>query len=1118
MKINCQVVYGILSVFMFCNVLSGTEFFVGKNGNNKNSGTSRAQAYKTIKRAVKTMNPGDTLTILPGTYHESVEWRFSGGDKTTTIKADIPGSVLLRGDTDAPKFTRHSGSKRIWQCKQKNIPQAVNERDTLYIYSRLPSVAEMNFLPGTWFYDKKSKTLYVHTSDSEAPSKHYLTISDIRGHGILIHGGKSVRNISIEDIMVTGFNANSPGGRPGHNAKWGIYFVAPQNCTVRNVTAFLNGSGIGFTYPSSKSTIENCRAYANYSPFYGSGGNIIILTPAKNDAIRKCVSFGSRSAGIRYYGGKPAENSIFDDNISFDNGYGDLWVKYPSDTTVARRCISGKFLHSRRAENCIFDYGVTYYFGASQNCIIRPREKKYNPDREFADHLNHDYRLQSDSVFRGSGKGGIDRGPAPFSKLVYFVKNSGSNAKDGNSMRTAWKGLNYAAKKLTAGSTLYLAPGVYKESIVLKNLKNITIRGRGKVPPVIKGKIRLINCRNLTLERLNFVNNNAAIDISNSSGINIKQLGINGSLKITKCNNLQIKNCAFTKGKVILEACKNAVFCGNILGKNSILETKETKIWANFNSYVNNIPFKEKNSIIAVPQFSNAEAGVFTLKNADPFNGRNINAMPIGPYRRQPCGEPLKLDGPNLLSTTATTANIEFWSNIPITGELRYGNTKRCVKRIAFRKPSSFQTISLTGLTPGNKYYFKVKGRAKAASQYSNKELTPELKKYKRAYYSKVIKFTTSAKDAQAQTWHVAINGSNSNSGKSLQNAWRTISHAAATARAGDTILVHKGKYFETVRVRCTGDKNRVLTIRSALGEKVWIDGNIRQLEQGFSIYNKNYIKIDGFYFRDFLSRSSAITAGVALYNSNNIELTRCFYDGRSRGYSPHFVQAEKCSNLNINNCFLTRGFSGMSFVNCPGLMMRNSVIYINQVTSCKIYNKPTEKATLINNIWVDNTLQKVGNSLIVMRDGASLIERNNCYLLRVGQDEKTIFGYSRYNNKKLPSVFKGKVLDRQWKRQGRFATEMATYKDYLKRSGQKGTALFADPKMKALAKFIKFSSLEDWEKNFNKFKPAHNVDEYHYVKGKFQPLDFDDFFAKNPECIKRKIGLQPEAFKDFKF
>jgi hypothetical protein len=1111
-----KVIFNITAAFMLCAAVHGKNYYVGKNGNDNNSGLSKKQAFNSIKRAVKVMTPGDSLNILPGVYHESVEWYFTGGDRKTVIKADIPGTVILRGDIDAPGFTPVPNSKRIWQCKLKEIPQAVNERDTLTIYSRMPSVAEMDFSPGSWFYDDSRKILYVHTSDSEAPNKHYLTISNIRGHGIMICGQKKVSNVIIDGITVTGFNANSPGGRPGHNAKWGIYLTAPQNCTVRRVNAFLNGSGIGFTYPSSNSTIEECRAYANHSPYYGSGGNIIVLTPAKNDAIRKCVSFASKTAGIRYYGGKPAENSVFEDNISFENSYGDLWVKYPSDSTVARRCVAGKALHSRRAENCIFDYGVQYYFGAAQNCIIRPNEKKYNPDREFADPVNHDYHLQSDSVFRNSGKNGVDRGVAPFSKLVYFVKNSGNNSKDGNSMRSAWKDLSFAAAKLTDGATLYLAPGIYKGAILLKNLKNISIKGRGSIPAIMNGNIKLVNCKNVTIERINFLSKSTAVEVVDCTDLKLSQLSASSAIRLTNCENAEITHNIFLS-KINLDSCRKCVFQNNILGRNSEISVDNSKIYSDFNSYTDKVPKAEKNSICALPDFTDASKGIFTLKNSFLFNGRGSDAMPIGTFRKHSRAENLKLDGPYLLSVSPTTANIEFWSNMPASGELRFGKTQRCTRRVAFNKPSTFQTISLTGLKPGDKYYFKVRAYAKAGSEYSNQELVPKLQTDVRRYQSKTIAFTLPAKAAPGRTLHVAVDGSNSNSGIDRKNALRTISFAAAKANAGDIIMVHEGRYFETIRVRSTGDKGRILTIRSAPGEKVWIDGNNRQLEQGFLIFNKDYIKIDGFYFYDFHQRSSAMTGGVILYNSNNIELSRLFYDGRSKGYSPFFVNAEKCRNLNINNCLLTRCFSGMNFSRCPGLVMRNSVIYINQVTSCCIQNTPDQKASFFNNIWVDNTLQKVGNALIVLSDGASLIERNNCYLLRVPESEKTVFGYSYYNNKKLPFVCKNKVLDRQWRLQGRFATEMATYSKYLKRSKQKASALFVDPQMKALKYFIRFSNLADWEKNYRKLGSKHYFHEYH-LQGKYQPLDFDDFFANNPECVKRGIGLQPEVFKDFKF
>ena len=314
----------------------GTEFFVSPDGSNGNSGISPDQPYKTLKRAADVMKPGDTMTLLPGEYRQGLEWDFEGGEAVTTIRAAIPGTAVLRGDIDAPVFAVSEHSPRIWQCAFPHIPQAVNERDTLSTYERMPSAAELEFAQGSWFYDENAKMLYVHTSDSASPQSHYLTISDRPAHGLLLNG-KSVRNINIEGLVITGFNANAPGGPPGHNAKWGVYMVAPKNCTVRNVTTFLNGGGIGFSRNSSGCVIENCRSYANQSPFFGSGGNIIVLTPSEKTAIRNCVSFDSRSAGIRFYGGDPAQHCIFEDNISFANGYGDMWLKYPSDTTTARR-------------------------------------------------------------------------------------------------------------------------------------------------------------------------------------------------------------------------------------------------------------------------------------------------------------------------------------------------------------------------------------------------------------------------------------------------------------------------------------------------------------------------------------------------------------------------------------------------------------------------------------------------------------------------------------------------------------------------------------------------------------------------------------------------------------
>lgn len=326
-----------------------------------------------------------------------------------------------------------------------------------------------------------------------------------------------------------GFNAGSPGGQPGNNTKWGVYLVAPENRTVRNVTAFLNGSGIGFSAGSSGCVIENCRSYANQSPLFGSSGNIIVLTPSEKTAIRNCLSFDSEIAGIRFYGGNPARHCIFEDNISFDNGYGDMWLKYPSDTTTARRCVAGQALYSRLIENCLFNYGDEGYFGAAKNSIIRPREKGFDETREFADPWNHDYRPQADSKYR-------DRAPAPFSDRVYYIKQDGNDRLDGNSVKNAWR---TPGGNLKDGATFYLLPDSRQPGQALKNLKNVTIRGRGPFPVKLDGGISIGNCENITLERLEA----ASLKISGSRQVTVNQCAVAGSTGVADTAEYRLSHC-----------------------------------------------------------------------------------------------------------------------------------------------------------------------------------------------------------------------------------------------------------------------------------------------------------------------------------------------------------------------------------------------------------------------------------------------------------------------------------------------------------------------------------------------------------------------------------------------
>ncbi len=77
---------------------------------------------------------------------------------------------------------------------------------------------------------------------------------------------------------------------------------------------------------------------------------------------------------------------------------------------------------------------------------------------------------------------------------------------------------------------------------------------------------------------------------------------------------------------------------------------------------------------------------------------------------------------------------------------------------------------------------------------------------------------TILAHAASSHTYYVATNGSDGNSGSS-DAPWKTIQHAADTAAAGDTVLVHGGVYNEHVTFSQSGNADSgYITFQSAPG------------------------------------------------------------------------------------------------------------------------------------------------------------------------------------------------------------------------------------------------------------------------------------------------------------
>jgi len=104
-------------------------------------------------------------------------------------------------------------------------------------------------------------------------------------------------------------------------------------------------------------------------------------------------------------------------------------------------------------------------------------------------------------------------------------------------------------------------------------------------------------------------------------------------------------------------------------------------------------------------------------------------------------------------------------------------------------------------------------------------------------------------------SYYVATTGNDSNPG-TQSSPWRTVQHAADTARAGSTVYVRGGVYEELVSINASGNaSDGFITFRSYPGETAILDAEhfTPSGRKGvLTIQNRSYVRIEGFEIRNF--------------------------------------------------------------------------------------------------------------------------------------------------------------------------------------------------------------------------------------------------------------------------
>jgi putative cell wall-binding protein len=303
---------------------SGTTYYVSAKGNDKNEG-SIDKPFRTIKQGVKKLEPGDTLVIREGVYHEAIEiYKKSGSSNAWYTIKGYPGeNVVMTGDYKL-------------DIDGMKDPDAITIRESSF-----------------WKVEG-------------------INVNKYTGAGIFISRSNNVEldNLNISDLDYPIYRPYGTSGIDGESSN----FCTVKNCKIYNVGLKVDkpkDHGIYIGYGSYNWTFEDNDIHDNAGAaiqLYGNpngGSNCVILNNhlynnhaygiaigcnATNNYIYNNVFYGNNVCDV--YMLENATNNWFKSNL-FLTGYSDYNIQFADKSSV----------------NNSFDYNT--YYNNNGNVVIR---------------------------------------------------------------------------------------------------------------------------------------------------------------------------------------------------------------------------------------------------------------------------------------------------------------------------------------------------------------------------------------------------------------------------------------------------------------------------------------------------------------------------------------------------------------------------------------------------------------------------------------------------------------------------------------------------------------------------------------------------------------------------
>jgi Secretion system C-terminal sorting domain len=281
------------SIFSF----GQTNFYVSPTGNNSNSGTSIATAWKTVQHAANSATPNSIVNILAGTYNELVSINVSGTNGNPIVFRNYQNDVVILSGSG---FTT-SFSNLI----------SINSKSNITIQGLILENLFAPFANG------------VLVVSNVGAGVQYITLNNLKIRNI------RYTNVPNSAIPVAGDNAHGIEvyGKGTSDAD-AIKFIKITNCEVyNNINGYsenitINGNVFGFDI-SNNSVHNNTNIGIDVAGNFGASANPV-LDHARNGTIRQNLVYNNvspvaNSSGIYCDG---CQATIIERNTSHHNTLG----------------------------------------------------------------------------------------------------------------------------------------------------------------------------------------------------------------------------------------------------------------------------------------------------------------------------------------------------------------------------------------------------------------------------------------------------------------------------------------------------------------------------------------------------------------------------------------------------------------------------------------------------------------------------------------------------------------------------------------------------------------------------------------------------------------------------